>query len=525
MKTIRRLFRLIQINFILARYGLDQIIFSLHLFRPLRFFLYCNPWNWGANRKLSRAMRLRLAIEALGPIFVKFGQALSTRRDLLPADVADELARLQDNVPPFSGKLAISIIEKTCAKPITELFAEFNSVPLASASIAQAHAAKLFGGQEVVVKVLRPNIQKLVNRDIDLLYVLAQLAERYWADSARLHPYEIVAEFERSLIDELNLKREAANASQLRRNFLHSPLLYIPEVHWAYVHKNILVTERIFGIPVSDIASLKRHNIDFKKLAERGVEIFFTQVLRDRFFHADMHPGNIFVSPEHPENPQYLGVDFGIIGTLSPADQRYIAENLLAFFNRDYYRIAILHVESGWVPPDTRIDIFESTIRTVCEPIFERPLKDISFGQLLLSLFQAAQQFKMEIQPQLLLLQKTLFNVEGLGRTLYPDLDLWRTAKPFLERWMKRELGPRAFMRKLRETAPYWMEKLPEFPDLIYQMLVEQRSQMRSEAFKKSAEKKYKKRIKRLKQNIALSIILTAGTTAVIVHIFTLRFF
>lgn len=477
MKSFTRLFRLIQINFILARYGLDKLILSLHLFRPLRLLPYFNPWNWGINNKLSRGERIRLALEALGPIFVKFGQALSTRPDLIPEDIAEQLARLQDRVPPFAGEEAQAILEMAYRQPLLTVFQEFNLTPLASASIAQVHVARLHEGQDVVVKVLRPHVKKRIQRDVALLYVLAGLAERYWSHGRRLRPREVVAEFERTLIDELDLMREAASASQLRRNFLNSHLLYIPEVYWNYTRENILVIERINGIPVSDIAALKQAGVDMKLLAERGVEIFFTQVFRDCFFHADMHPGNIFVARHKPHDPQYLGVDFGIMGTLSPVDQRYLAENLLAFFNRDYRRVAELHVESGWVPSNTRVDEFEAAIRTVCEPIFERPLKDISFGQLLLRLFQTAGRFNMEVQPQLVLLQKTLFNVEGLGRQLYPDLDLWNTAKPFLERWIKQQVGPRAFFRKLRERAPYWAEKMPELPDLLYQTLMELRAQ------------------------------------------------
>lgn len=480
MKAASRLFRLLQIHFILARYGLDQLILSLHLFRPLRFLVYCNPWNWG-NRQCPRGERIRLALETLGPIFVKFGQALSTRPDLIPDDIIAELVLLQDRVPPFSGEIAQTILEKTYRQPLYTVFQEFNLIPLASASIAQVHAARLHDGKEVVVKVLRPNVQKQIQRDVDLLYTLARLAERYWSEGRRLRPREVVAEFEHCLRDELDLLREAASASQLRRNFLHSHLLYIPEVHWNYTRENVLVIERIYGIPVADIAALRQAGINLKLLAERGVEIFFTQVFRDCFFHADMHPGNIFVAPDKPHDPQYLGVDFGIMGTLSPFDQRYLAENLLAFFNRDYRRVAELHVESGWVPYNTRIDEFEAAIRTVCEPIFERPLKDISFGQLLLRLFQTAGRFNMEIQPQLVLLQKTLFNVEGLGRQLYPDLDLWNTAKPFLERWVKQQTGPRALVNKLRKYAPYWLEKLPDLPDLVYQTLVEMRARTRQE--------------------------------------------
>ena len=478
MKSITRLTRLIQISFTLFRYGLDELVLSLHLFRSVRFFIYFNPYRM-RNRKRSAGERIRLALEDLGPIFVKFGQALSTRRDFIPEDIADELAKLQDRVPPFSGDQAQAIIEAVCGKPIAEIFAEFDTVPLASASVAQVHAAKLLTGQNVVAKVLRPGINKRIVKDIDLLYAIADLATRYWADAKRLRPREVVAEFESCLKDELDLLREAASASQLRRNFLHSDLLYIPEIYWQYTHPNVLVMERIYGISISNIVELKKQGINLKKLAERGVEIFFTQVFRDCFFHADMHPGNIFVSPEKKDNPLYLGVDFGIMGSLSPEDQRYLAENLVAFFKRDYRRVAQLHVESGWVAPNTRINEFEAAIRTVCEPIFERPLKEISFGQLLLRLFQTARRFNMEVQPQLVLLQKTLFNVEGLGRQLYPDLDLWNTAKPFLERWLKKQLGPRAFLRKVREYLPYWSEKLPEMPDLVYQALLDFRQEKR----------------------------------------------
>ncbi|MES2141844.1 MAG: ubiquinone biosynthesis regulatory protein kinase UbiB [Pseudomonadota bacterium] len=489
MKSINRFVRLIQISFTLFRYGLDELVLSLHLFRPLRFFIYFNPYRI-SNRKRSAGERIRLALEELGPIFVKFGQALSTRRDFIPEEIADELAKLQDRVPSFSGEQARAIIEAACGKPIAEIFAEFDTTPLASASVAQVHAARLMTGQSVVAKVLRPGINKRIIKDVDLLYAIADLATRYWKEAKRLRPREVVAEFEACLKDELDLLREAASASQLRRNFSHSDLLYIPEVYWQYTHPNVLVMERIYGISISDISALKKQGINLKKLAERGVEIFFTQVFRDCFFHADMHPGNIFVSPEKKDNPQYLGVDFGIMGSLSPDDQRYLAENLVAFFKRDYRRVAQLHVESGWVAPNTRINEFEAAVRTVCEPIFERPLKEISFGQLLLRLFQTARRFDMEVQPQLVLLQKTLFNIEGLGRQLYPDLDLWNTAKPFLEHWLKKQLGPRAFLRKVREYLPYWAEKLPEMPDLVYQTLLDLRREKRVLSIYSSDEKK-----------------------------------
>lgn len=489
MKSITRLVRLMQISFILFRYGLDELVFSLHLFRPLRFFIYFNPYRI-SNRKRSIGERIRLALEELGPIFVKFGQALSTRRDFIPEAIADELAKLQDRVPSFPGEQARAIVEAACKKPITEIFAEFETRPLASASVAQVHAAKLLTGQAVVAKVLRPGINKRIVKDVDLLYAIADLATRYWKQAKRLRPREVVAEFEACLKGELDLLREAASASQLRRNFSHSDLLYVPEVYWQYTHSDVLVMERIYGISISDISALKKQGINLKQLAERGVEIFFTQVFRDCFFHADMHPGNIFVSPEKKDNPQYLGVDFGIMGSLSPEDQRYLAENLVAFFKRDYRRVAQLHVESGWVAPSTRINEFEAAVRTVCEPIFERPLKEISFGQLLLRLFQTARRFNMEVQPQLVLLQKTLFNIEGLGRQLYPDLDLWNTAKPFLERWLKKQLGPRAFLRKVREYLPYWAEKLPEMPDLVYQTLLDLRREQKTLSMYSSEQKK-----------------------------------
>ncbi len=475
MNPLGQLIRLIHINIVIAKYGLDQILFQTKLFSPLSFLSYLNPWYWiNKHRGLTQAERLRLALEELGPIYVKFGQILSTREDLLPEEYIHELEKLQDRVPPFSGELAKQIVETTYHKPISTLFQDFDITPLASASIAQVHAATLLNGDAVVVKILRPHIQTNIRRDVDLLYTLAKLLERFWVHGTRLRPREIVAEFEKIIFDELDLMREAANASQLRRNFLHSDLLYIPEVYWDFTRTNIVVFERIDGIPVSDIAALRAQGTDLKKLSERGVEIFFTQVFRDSFFHADMHPGNIFVSKRDPKNPQYLGVDFGIMGSLSPNDQRYLAENLLAFFKRDYRRVAILHVESGWVPANTRIEDFEATIRAVCEPIFERPLSDISFGQLLLRLFQTARRYHMEVQPQLILLQKTLLNIEGLGRTLYPELDLWTTAKPFLERWIKRQVGPRAFLRKAREHAPMWWEKMAGIPDLIYEALQRQ---------------------------------------------------
>ncbi|MGE0370875.1 MAG: ubiquinone biosynthesis regulatory protein kinase UbiB [Gammaproteobacteria bacterium] len=462
-----QILRLLHINRVLIRHGLDEIVFATHLFRPVRFALYLLPWNWFRRARAPRAARLRLALEELGPLFVKFGQILSTRRDLLPDDIADEFARLQDDVAPFPGAVARELIERAYGQPLGAVFASFDETPLASASIAQVHGATLPDGRSVIVKVVRPGIRKVIRRDVGLLHTLADLAERYWAEGRRLRPREVVAEYEKTILDELDLVREAANASQLRRNFLESPLLYVPEVFWPQIRTNVMVMERISGIPISDIDSLRRAGVDLKALSERGVEIFFTQVFSHNFFHADMHPGNIFVSPEG----RYIAVDFGIMGTLSPEDQRYLAENFLAFFNRDYRRVAELHVESGWVPAGTRVDEFEAAIRTVCEPIFERPLKDISFGRLLLHLFQTARRFNMVVQPQLVLLQKTLLNIEGLGRQLYPDLDLWHTAKPFLERWMGEHVGAYALFHTVKTRLPTWLGRLAQLPDLAFDTL------------------------------------------------------
>jgi ubiquinone biosynthesis protein len=489
VKYFKRLFRLLRINFILMRYNIDEIIFSTSWFYLLRFGRYLNPWYWVLKNKLTRGQRIRLALEDLGPIFIKAGQLLSTRRDLLPDDIADELGKLQDRVPPFSGQEAVKIIEAALGCKIADVFSEFDTQALASASIAQVHAATLLSGQSVVTKVLRPNIKKIITRDLDLLFTLANLMERYWAPARHFKPKEIVSEIAHTLYDELDLMREAANASQLRRNFKGSNDLYIPEIHWFYCRHNLLVQERIHGIPIHNIEAIKNAGINLKKLAERGMEIFFTQVFRDCFFHADMHPGNIFVSPLHTENPLYIAVDFGIMGSLNSRDQRYLAENMLAFFKRDYQRVAELHISSGWLPPDTRIDQFEGAIRAVSEPMFERPLKEISFGQLLLRLFQVARRFNINIQPQLILLQKTLLNVEGVGRQIYPDIDIWATAAPFLESWLKKQVGPRAFIRRVRDNIPFWSEKMPEIPGLIYEVLTEKRQQLEERRFSKAAPK------------------------------------
>ncbi|MDX1512681.1 MAG: ubiquinone biosynthesis regulatory protein kinase UbiB [Gammaproteobacteria bacterium] len=470
MNRFRQALRLVHINAVLVKHRLDELAFATRLLRPVSFLLYLLPWNWFRDPRPPRGVRIRRALEELGPIFVKFGQILSTRPDLLPEDVAEELSRLQDRVPPFPGDVARGIIERELARPVDEIFLEFDADPLASASIAQVHAARFKDGTEIVVKVVRPGIEELIRRDVGLLYLLADLAERYWRHGPRLRPREVVAEYEKTILDELDLLREAASASQLRRNFENSDLLHVPEVFWPYTTRNVMVMERISGIPISDIGALREAGIDLKVLAERGVEIFFTQVMKHNFFHADMHPGNIFVSRENSERPRYIAVDFGIMGSLTPDDRRYLAENFLAFFNRDYHRVAELHVISEWVPAGTRVNEFEAAIRSVCEPIFERPLKEISFGNLLMRLFQTARRFNMEVQPQLVLLQKTLLNIEGLGRELYPDLDLWETAKPFLEEWMRDQLGTRALLRELKTHAPRWGEVLPALPGLAFEV-------------------------------------------------------
>jgi len=472
----RNLLRLVHIHWVLLRHGLDDVLFATRVFRPFRFLLFLAPWHWFGRRKTPRGVRIRRALEDLGPIFIKFGQMLSTRRDLLPGDIADELARLQDRVPPFPGSQAKAMIEERWGLPVADVIDYFDEQPLASASIAQVHTASLRAGPDVVIKVLRPGIERIIRRDINLLYLIARLAQRYWSEGPRLRPVEVVAEYEKTIIDELDLMREAANASELRRNFEGSKILYIPEIEWPLCHKNVMVMERIRGVPVSHTQVLRDAGVDMKKLSERGVEIFFTQVFRDNFFHADMHPGNIFVDIDKPSDPRYLAVDFGIVGTLNPRDQHYLAENFLAFFNRDYRRVAELHVESGWVPAGTRVDEFESAIRTVCEPIFDRPLKEISFGNLLLRLFQTARRFNMEVQPQLVLLQKTLLNIEGLGRELYPDLDLWQTAKPFLEKWMREQVGPRAVFARLRDALPELGDSLHRVPVLAEQVLTRMES-------------------------------------------------
>ncbi len=464
----KTLLRLVSIQRVLVKYGLDEVITATHFLRPLRFFFYFFPKKSDRSEPLGK--RIRLALEELGPIFVKFGQAMSTRRDLLPTEVADELAKLQDQVPPFPGEEAVAILSEIYGKPVEEVFARFDVEPLAAASIAQVHSAALDDGTEVIVKLLRPNVRLLIERDLEVLFAIAKLADKYWANGKRLRPVEIVAEYEKTVIDELDMMREAANTAQLKKNFDGSDLLYVPEVYFDYCRKGALVQERIYGVPISDMEALLAAGTNIQVLAENGVEIFFTQVFRHNFFHADMHPGNIFVQLDDPERPRYAAVDFGIMGTLSPTDQRYLAENFLAFFEQDYHKIAKLHIDSGWVPPDTRIDELETAIRTVCAPIFNKPLSEISFAQVLIGLFETAQRFDMEIQPQLILLQKTLFNIEGLGRQLYPELDLWKTAHPVLREWMDEQIGGRAMFESIRDNLPQLREAMRELPGVIRQL-------------------------------------------------------
>ena len=462
---MRTLLRLLSIQRVLVRHGLVEIITATHILRPLRFFFYLFPRR--SDRTAPLGERIRLALEELGPIFVKFGQAVSTRRDLLPRDIADELAKLQDRVPPFPAEEAVTILNEAYGEPVDVVFARFDFEPFAAASIAQVHTAALDDGTEVIVKLLRPGVREQIEQDLDVMFAVARLADRYWENSKRLRPRELVAEYEKTVIDELDLMREGANAAQLKRNFQDSEMLYVPEIYWDYCRPEVLVQERVYGIPISDMDALRKAGTNIQTLAENGVEIFFTQVFRHNFFHADMHPGNIFVTVDDPEKPIYAAVDFGIVGTLSAVDQQYLAGNFLAFFDRDYYKIAKLHLDSGWVPPDTRIDELETAVRTVCEPIFNKPLSEISFAQVLIRLFRIAQRFNMEIQPQLILLQKTLLNVEGLGRELYPELDLWKTAHPVLRQWMEEQVGPRALIDDIRENLPQLREALRELPMAI----------------------------------------------------------
>ena len=506
-----RLLRLAKIILVGLSFGLDQIVFAGNRAGAVGKLLgHLLAWR---DLSAPRGVRLRRALESLGPIFVKFGQMLSTRRDLMPVDIADELALLQDRVPPFASSLARAELERVYRKPVEEVFARFEAEPLASASVAQVHFGTLPDGREIAVKILRPGIAPVIEHDIALLDASAWLLERLWSEGRRLKPREVVAEFDKHLHDELDLMREAANCAQLHRNFANSPLLRVPEVYWDWCSETVMVMERMHGVPISRTDELIEHRIDIPALARAGVEIFFTQVFRDGFFHADMHPGNIFVGTAGNDKGKYIALDFGIVGTLTDIDKNYLARNFLAFFHRDYKRVAEVHVESGWVPADTRIDEFESAIRAVCEPIFDKPLKDISFGRVLLRLFQTSRRFNVEIQPQLVLLQKTLLNIEGLGRQLDPDLDLWQTARPYLERWMSEQVGWRALIRNIKREAPHWSALLPALPGLARKAL-EAVEQMPALIARLDAIQAERRRTNRLLTGAILLMALTAGLLA-----------
>ena len=479
-----RLRRIAKIVKVVGKYRLDLLLNKEKL--PLSIRIFLAPAVFFGRANGSRGERLRKALEELGPIFVKFGQLLSTRPDLVPEDISVELSSLQDNVPPFSSQLFKKNIELALDGSVDELFLSFEPDPLASASVAQVHAAVLADGRDVVVKAVRPNIEKTIRKDIALLYTLARLVKTYSEDGERLHPLEVVKDYESVIIEELNLQSEGANASLLRHNFANSPMLHVPEIYWPYSNKDVLVMERIYGIPVTDIDRLEAAGVDFKLLAQRGVEIFFTQVFEHNFFHADMHPGNIFVDATNPKSPTYIAVDCAIMGSLSSEDQFYMARNLLAMFQRDYRLVAELHIRSGWVPKDTSINDFTGAIRSVCEPIFQRPLSEISLGHMLIDLFTTARRFNMEVQPSLVLLQKTLLNIEGLGRQLYPDLDLWQTAQPYLEQWLKDRYSPKSMFNQLKRYAPDWLEHFPQIPPMIFQALKSAQNNETSDVAKQS---------------------------------------
>jgi len=467
---IRRTLRLFGIAAVLARYRLDDLIVDLPPLKLARIVRLL-PWGRRGVRELGRGARLRLALQELGPIYVKFGQILSTRRDLLPHDIADELAELQDNVPPFPGAEARAIIERELGKPIEQLFRAFDEQPLASASIAQVHAAVLHDGSEVVAKVVRPGIEARIREDLELLDSLAGLVRRYHPEGDRIRPNEVVAEFRRFILDETDMQREGANASLLRRNWEDSDELYIPKIHWSHTADRVLVMERVGGVPVRDIDELKRQGVDLERLARRGIRVFYNQVFRDNLFHADMHPGNIRVDTTDPADASFIALDFGIVASLTPRDLYYIGENFLAIFNRDYRRVAELHVEAEWVPADTRIDEMEAAARTVCEPSFTRPLEEVSFGEMVVSLFEVARRFKLTLQPQLIMLQKTLLNIEGMGRQLYPKINIWDVAKPELERIFRERYGFRRTAAKVTRELPSWLARGPELPNLVLETL------------------------------------------------------
>jgi len=489
--TLRRAF---VINRVFVRHGLDEFLTPTPLSKAARLLKLFALTN-NKNKQLNRGQRLNQALTELGPIFVKLGQMLSTRRDLLPDDIADELARLQDNVAPFSSSIATETIELQLGQSIDSVFSEFDSTPLASASVAQVHSARLISGEEVVVKIIRPGIKKKITADLKLLHLLARWFEKYSSIGKSLHVTTIIKDYQTTILNELDLRIEAANTSQLRRNFeatesTPSPLLYVPQVHWDFCRERVMVQEKIHGIPIGNIQGLKNANVDMRLLAHRGVEIFFTQVFKHSYFHADMHPGNIFVDSTDPANPKYIGIDCGIMGKLNESDKRYLAQNFVAFFNRDYRKIADLHIDSGWVSAKVSAEEFESAIRTACEPIFGKPLDEISFGHFLVQLFQTARRFEMEVQPQLVLLQKTLLYIEGLGRQLYPKLDLWETAQPFLKSWLKETYGPQAIWEKIKTNAPQWLEQLPDMPEKINLLLEQSKTNQNNDLIKAIEELK-----------------------------------
>ena len=518
----KRLYKIVKT---FLQYGLDELVPKKYLPWYIKVARGSLFWLRNKHKDKTKAQRVRLAIESLGPVFVKFGQMLSTRRDLLPDDFARELTLLQDKVPAFSGEAAQKIIITAIGAEIfAEQFKDFDLTPLASASIAQVHTATLLqkdGEQEVVLKVLRPNIEETILADINVMSLFAKIVARWLPDGKRLRPVEVVAEYKKTIIEELDLNREAGNAIQLKRNFSQGrasdKVLYVPEIYSEYSSKNVMVMERIYGIGVGEVETLQAKNIDMKLLAERGVEVFFTQVFRDSFFHADMHPGNVFVDATKPQDPTWIAIDYGIVGTLNREDKRYLAENFVAFFNRDYRKVAQLHVDSGWVPSETSVDEFEFAIRTVCEPIFNKPLSEISFGQVLVNLFNTARRFNMEVQPQLVLLQKTLLYIEGLGRQLYPALDLWQTAKPFLENWVKEQMGIKAVYKKVKENLPFWNEKLPEIPDLVYDYLKTNREAQRQQLMSlkqiQLQQQQHSKQMTKLAVIATLAICLTISFT------------
>ncbi|HIG39936.1 MAG: ubiquinone biosynthesis regulatory protein kinase UbiB [bacterium] len=466
-----RILRIFKILFIAARHRLDRLLPQAVL--PLWLKILLLPLRLFPEPKESPAASLRIMFEQLGPIFVKFGQILSTRRDLFEPDTADELQKLQDQVPPFPSESARSVVEQSLEKPIDELFDNFEDIPLASASVAQIHCAHLKTGEEVVVKIIRPGIEKVVRKDLEIMHLLARLLLKIWKDAIRLHPDDIVRDYERVILDELDLQLETANTIRLKNNWDLSGKLYVPQVYQDYCRKDVMVMERIYGMSSANVTAMRESGVDMKKLSHLGVEIFFTQVFEDNFFHADMHPGNVFIDATDPKNPTYIALDCAIMGSLTEADKSYLAKNLLAFFQRDYHEVARLHVESGWVPMDTDIREFETVIRSVCDPIFQKPIKEISFGRMLVSLFQTARRFDMEVQPQLVLLQKTLLNIEGMGRQINPDLDLWETAAPFMEKWMRERMGFSGVFKRITNNAPYWLEQLPDMPQLAFDALNE----------------------------------------------------